>query len=212
MQRRKFVIGMGALASGAAAAVGTGAFSSVEADRTVSLNVASDENAYFGMEPTPDATFAQTSGGVVELNFDNTSDASGTGLNANADTGFGPELIYKNQGTKEILITMDVSEVDTALSGDGSLSFFLHSQDVGKNATLKQNSGPREGGNQGVILESGASVKVSGLFRNVSEDDIGEDIGDANITIYAVTDDSEKYPDAGPSTAGSHVPTISSDN
>jgi len=50
MQRRKFVIGLGALASGTAAAVGTGAFSSVNADRDFEFEVENDGDAYLRLD------------------------------------------------------------------------------------------------------------------------------------------------------------------
>ena len=53
MERRKFIIGAGALATGSAAAVGTGAFSSAQLDdRTVNVNVAGDANSFIQLNPT----------------------------------------------------------------------------------------------------------------------------------------------------------------
>lgn len=51
MDRRKFLIGMGALTAGGAAAIGTGAFSRVESQRMVSIEVAEDPDAYLGLSP-----------------------------------------------------------------------------------------------------------------------------------------------------------------
>ncbi len=46
MDRRKFVLSVGALAGGGSLALGTGAFSSVEAERDVGVTVADDASAY----------------------------------------------------------------------------------------------------------------------------------------------------------------------
>lgn len=51
MDRRKFVLSVGALAGGGSLALGTGAFSSVEAERDVGVTVADDASAYLGIQP-----------------------------------------------------------------------------------------------------------------------------------------------------------------
>ena len=200
MQRRKFIASIGSVAAGAAAVTGTSAFSSVEADRDVSVNVEGDSKAYLQIEPTSGATFAEDKdNGLIKFDFDSNSDASGNGLNANADTGFGPEFIITNEGTDSVLVTIDPTAVDNALEG-GTLSFFAFSQGQelgGKEATLKSTD-QNSPGRSGVILAPGQQVKISGLFRNISADDIDSDI-DESITIFAVSDDSEKFPNGGPS-------------
>lgn len=50
-KRRKFLAGLGALASGSAAAVGTGAFTSVEAERNIDIETAGDESALLQIMP-----------------------------------------------------------------------------------------------------------------------------------------------------------------
>ena len=49
MKRRNFILLLGGASSGAMS-VGTGAFSSVEAERGVAVNVVEDENAYLGLD------------------------------------------------------------------------------------------------------------------------------------------------------------------
>lgn len=67
MKRRSFAIGIGALSVGGAAAVGTGAFSSAEATRDVSVDVADDADAYLAMRSESD--YAVVEDGVLELDF-----------------------------------------------------------------------------------------------------------------------------------------------
>jgi hypothetical protein len=76
MERRKFLIGAGSLAAGAAAATGTGAFTSVSADRNMNASVAGDGRAYIQLSPggkSPDGEdngeYASISGGQLVLNF-----------------------------------------------------------------------------------------------------------------------------------------------
>ncbi|ELZ18300.1 hypothetical protein C478_01540 [Natrinema thermotolerans DSM 11552] len=56
MNRRNVLVGLGTIVAGGGAALGTGAFSSVQADRTVSVNTAGDDSAYLGI--SVDGTYA----------------------------------------------------------------------------------------------------------------------------------------------------------
>ncbi|WP_143421155.1 hypothetical protein [Halorubrum ezzemoulense] len=103
--RRKFLAGIGALASGSAAAVGTGAFSSTAANRTVSVSVAGDQSAYLGLEPG-DSPHAYTSGDELVLDFDG-SEVDGEGLNTNAYTKFNDLFTIRNNGGSTTAIWLD---------------------------------------------------------------------------------------------------------
>ena len=50
MNRRTFVLGLGTIATGSAAAVGSGAFTSVEADRNISVETADDSAAFLQLD------------------------------------------------------------------------------------------------------------------------------------------------------------------
>jgi len=62
MNRRNVLIGLGAVAAGGGAAIGTGAFSQVEASRTVSASTTGDGGAYVSFTNT-DGAYVDTSGG-----------------------------------------------------------------------------------------------------------------------------------------------------
>ena len=106
MQRRKFLVGMGSLTAGGAAAIGTGAFASVEATRTVNVNVAGDESAYLGLEDT--SPYADLSGKQLVLNFDDNG-SGGEGINADSVTTFDGVFQMVNNGPNELDITIDKS-------------------------------------------------------------------------------------------------------
>lgn len=111
MQRRKFVIGMGALASGAAAAVGTGAFTSVTASRDIDVAVADDANAYLKLEGKNSHYVVDDGNGgtlAIDMTGNNPTNAGGTGVNPNAVTEFGDLFEIANQGTQPV--TVDVSK------------------------------------------------------------------------------------------------------
>ena len=111
MERRKFVLSIGALAAGGSLTLSTGAFSSLEAERDVAVNVAADASAYLGIQPGdgPNGNYVDTTSSdalAINLTGDNNNIdnglAGGQGLNANAITGIKDIFQVKNQGTQEI--------------------------------------------------------------------------------------------------------------
>lgn len=66
MQRRKFVVGVGSLAAGSAAVLGTGAYEGayVNGDRSLTVGVVNDNQAYLKLKDTsPMASYESVSGG-----------------------------------------------------------------------------------------------------------------------------------------------------
>lgn len=106
MERRKFLVGLGSVATGGAATIGSGAFASVEATRTVGVNVAGDASAYLGLEP--DSPYAEFSGKQLVLDFSNNNNG-GNGINADSVTTFDGVFRMTNNGPNELDITLDKS-------------------------------------------------------------------------------------------------------
>jgi hypothetical protein len=114
MNRRKLLPTLDVAATGTSAAFGSGAFTSVSADRTVTVSVAGDEQAYPRLEPTsgPNGDYARTENGqlAVHLNREN-DDASKDSIGgASATTVASPqrttlthaarmEAAYRRMGT-----------------------------------------------------------------------------------------------------------------
>jgi len=119
MQRRKFVIGMGALASGAAAAVGTGAFSSVEANRDVSVELAGDADAYLALTAERDDIISDV-GDDETLDIDlgsQETDEGGTGFNDDAVTEIDGVFKIENQGTQDgVDLSLDEADVQDGVT------------------------------------------------------------------------------------------------
>lgn len=112
MNRRRFLAGVGGLAAAGGAALGTGAFTSVEAERSVSVTTADDDRAFLQLEPLVkdgidgDSTRRSSSDGEVVL-FDvpgvgdgENSDAQGVGLDSIYE--FHDLLMIVNQGTQPV--------------------------------------------------------------------------------------------------------------
>lgn len=109
MNRRQLLALIGSLSAGTAVVNGTGAFTSVEAERDVSVEVASDANAYLALSATgPNAPYTTVEDGQlgIDLTADNTSDISGgQGVNAEAITVFEDLFEIRNQGTQEATVS-----------------------------------------------------------------------------------------------------------
>ncbi|MDV7350872.1 DUF1102 domain-containing protein [Halorubrum distributum] len=155
MERRKFVVGLGALASGSAAAVGTGAFTSVTANRSVDVEVAGDASAYLGIEPvssSPNSDYVQVNSGEVSIDFSD-SNPNTSGTNATLGDGFNPDattvvndlLRVTNQGTQPVDFTISLN------LSTGSASVTLSTDELGGESDLVANS---------IEILPGESIKI----------------------------------------------------
>ena len=87
MERRKFVVGLGALAAGSSAAVGTGAFTAMEAGgRDADINIVNDENALLALQAGPTELVGQEDG---QLYIDLDLEDNGDGVNPNSTYAVG---------------------------------------------------------------------------------------------------------------------------
>jgi hypothetical protein len=115
MKRRKLLIGVGS-AAGVGGLVGSGAFTSVSANRSVTIETAGDENAFLGLEPSsgPNGEYAYIeSDGTLALDFSDT-DAGGQGVGVDSIYQFDDVFRVTNQGTQTVYVwaTIDFSGVD----------------------------------------------------------------------------------------------------
>jgi len=110
LTRRNALIGLGTVAAGAGVVGGSGAFTSVEANRSVSINTTGDGGAALGLVPagsndnstTPNAgDYVDNSGDTIEIDLTST-DEGATGLNRNAITVLENLVTVVNNGTQAI--------------------------------------------------------------------------------------------------------------
>jgi hypothetical protein len=106
MNRRQILASIGALGGGSAIVTGTGAFTSVEANRDVSVQVADDSSALLRMAAAGEGNdeYVTTDGGQlgIDLTSDNPTNEGGAGVNADATTVIADLFEIQNQGTQEI--------------------------------------------------------------------------------------------------------------
>jgi len=129
MNRRQLVAGLGAAVAGGGAALGTGAFTSVEADRTVGVNVATEDQAYLALDPNTgsDNEVFSTSPGSnneLEIDFNGPDDTIGDGVGQDSVYEFDSVFQIKNQGTQTVYVNISSLNLD---SGNISIEFYAGS-------------------------------------------------------------------------------------
>ncbi|MFC6758047.1 MULTISPECIES: hypothetical protein [Haloarcula] len=113
MKRRTFLLGTGITASTGVAVLGTGAFSGVEADRNVVVDVTGDAEAFVRLSPVSgpagNGDYAtETQHGELQLTIsENNESVDGGGLNAQATTVITDVFTVGNQGTEDIELRID---------------------------------------------------------------------------------------------------------
>ena len=125
MERRKFVVGLGALASGAAAATGTGAFTAAElSGRQANISVVNDTNGLVGLKADPDTELVRDNGGdndnelVIDFNPDS---GDGQGVNPNSKYQVGGLGGIGNLNEVPGNPTLDTTIEDLAIDTDSDI-------------------------------------------------------------------------------------------
>jgi len=113
MKRRQIILGLGASVTGGGLTLGTGAFTVVEADRSVAVEVADDTEAFLSLVPTTEYATLQDNGTfTLDLSSSNPTEAGGIGVNANANTIIRDAFEIENQGTQPIQVLFDGGDND----------------------------------------------------------------------------------------------------
>ncbi|WP_080509970.1 DUF1102 domain-containing protein [Halorubrum saccharovorum] len=200
--RRKFIAGLGALATGSAAAMGTGAFTSASATRAVNADIVADDNAYLGLtadldlgnqpnpEDTPDSDtdsprnnteYAVNSGsGKLRLVFNEESGAGGSGLGADSVYYFDNIFGIRNQSNGDQL-RIDID--DSGLDNSGAFQFYTLYQNgdpiAGRDSLATPGMNAGQGVNVGVKIQTPSTITEdweTGTINIIAEDYVeGED-------------------------------------
>jgi len=128
MQRRNLLIGMGSLAAGGAATIGTGAFTTAEASREVSVSITSDENSFMSFKTSSgeftNAQYAEVADGKLEFTLgseaisgsdqENRFGVTGEGLNPDSTYYIDDVFGCYNGGSDQIKFEIDWSGLDNS--------------------------------------------------------------------------------------------------
>jgi len=128
LTRRNTIIGLGTIAAGAGVISGTGAFDSVEANRSFEVSVSGDAGALLGLEATNGTIASTESGGaggndilIFELNDTDTGGESA--INENAITEFFDAFTVTNNGSQDVNLSIELPD---SVSG---ISFIIDHED-----------------------------------------------------------------------------------
>jgi hypothetical protein len=158
MRRRNLLAGLGGLTVASSLTLGTGAFTSVEASRSVSVAVADDADAFLRLAPCegPNGDYVTTDGGTVAIDVSSSNDALlGEGVNADARTVVDDVLAIENQGTQPVGVWLDPPTPVADANGDPAVEFY---RDGDASAGIA-------GEANAVCLDVGESVRVGFLAR-----------------------------------------------
>jgi len=186
---------MGSLAAGGAAAMGSGAFTSVQAERDITVETVGDASAYVGMAPAegPNGQYASTGeDGTVSLDFTSTDVADETGLNDEAKVNIEDVLNITNNGTQSAYVTVKIEDSDGNTGRDvASLSEFGISGD--DDYDFARAAGSYDGDQ----LPAGESAGMGFFFNFAGPDsnfgDIVNDIETITIIAAASKDELERF-------------------
>ncbi|QGX93653.1 DUF1102 domain-containing protein [Haloplanus rallus] len=126
MKRRQLLAGVGMAAAGSTV-FGTGAFTSTTAQRSVSVGVANEENAYLSLDDelpqgrTENASISediQSQGNELVLDFNGNNIGGGQGVGKDSIYEFDNIFVIENQGTQPIFVQIDNVDID----GNGAQS------------------------------------------------------------------------------------------
>jgi hypothetical protein len=185
MQRRKFIAGMGSLAAAGAATIGTGAFTSVQADRSLDVEVADDSNAFLALEAednSPNADdYVDDSGATISLDFSSTdSPGNGGGLNQDATTTIRDLIEVTNQGTQAVVVGVTNLPSSMSIYTDDSQLDYIQAQPYDSSSLNQDNYSPSSG-NLPVVGVGETMDDVGVIFR-----DPPSNLSDTSITFNAI--------------------------
>lgn len=188
MKRRKYILSLGATAAGASAIFGSNAFTSVEANRNVSVAVADDDEAFLKLTQRGSGERSETDGGPekIELQLPGDDEGDYPAGNPTDPEGLGTDSVYRfagdaahdeaglfgvhNQGTQPV----EVYSTQSVTSDIPSVTIF----DVETGDLLTESDrSPKLG--TGEKLLCGLKVDTHGVAAN-------NDSYDISLTINAV--------------------------
>lgn len=188
MKRRVLLAGLGTASIGVGAAFGSGAFTTIEADRTVELNVSNDSSAQIALKKG-------TGKGADRLIKDDTDGegdievikfAQGS-LNRQSKTIFNEALTIKNN-TDNLNVELYVSETaedsnenDLDISG-GPIDFQVSNDD----SSIVEDSNTNGPGTPNTSIDAKDSVNLD-IVINLREDDISDDDTGAEDKLKKIT-------------------------
>ena len=189
MKRRQIILGLGASATASGLAVGSGAFSSVEAERNIAVDIADDAQALLRLDPNdadyPNSAYATETDGIVEIDI--TEDGSGfdgEGISPFATTTIEEVFPIENQGTQEVQVSVESADLDGSDFED-QVDFFATPDPNDDDPGFEQVSLLDDSIDIGVGEAVAAGLEVDATGEDEELDDLEDLLEDLELTIIA---------------------------
>lgn len=202
VSRRNLLIALGGIAAGGGTLLGTGAFTSVQADRSITVETAGDADAFLALEPTsePNGEYAETTGDTLEVAIGE----DGPGVNLNAITHVDRVFRITNRGTQAVVLYFEETSSDNTSAVDvGTRTDQLRTDSVPEDgqptsngivdtrvADISDPSPPDSGagyGDIGVLLGVGDALDV-GFYIDTSDDNLNDGLSESAESDVAAGD------------------------
>ena len=191
MNRRTLITYTGVAVTGGSAVLATGAFTSVEANRDITVNVADDTDALLGLDPDSldNSAYATESDGVVgiDVSQDGDRDFDGEGVSPFALTTIEEVIEVTNQGTQDVAVFVESN--DPSLGElDGDFELFATDPDDGTDNRANLREGTDIDDLQVIGPGDSFALGFEVDARDKSDDELDEledDITDLEVTIIA---------------------------
>jgi hypothetical protein len=204
MQRRKYLAAIGSLAAGGAAAMGTGAFTSVSAERGLRVHTPTDSDALLGLAPedSPNAEYVDASKDALRIDFGGEgqiTDEGAYGVNNEAKTIVRRMFRVSNNGTQEVYVWAEGLPTGIRMfhDDDGGENYkqtgtgnnqgaFSDTSNLNPNDPADQNDPQNPGGYEAApLLKPGDTLNDVGIILDTHE--FSNLLDGVDVTIKAVT-------------------------
>jgi len=182
INRRSVLFGLGTIGAGVGGVFGSGAFSSVEATRSVKINTSGDSDALLSFEPNnPNnanknkiiSTETESGTSVIKIKQES--------LNEKATTTFKNALKITNDGNKNVGVSVNASETTYSNGTSDLVGDALDIQHTsGGNGSIVDGSSD---GDNAVNLDSSSSITLSIVVD--LQNNTGASIGDIDSIVFA---------------------------
>ena len=112
MRRRRFLASVGGLAAAGSAALGTGAFTSVEAERNISIGTSANAKAFVRLDPDnrnyTNSGYVTESDGIIQIDVTPRTEGDFDGAGVSPFISATPEEAFpvENQGTQDVEVSV----------------------------------------------------------------------------------------------------------
>lgn len=170
ISRRKTLIGLAAIFGGGGAISGTGAFSSVEADRTVSVNTSGDSSAALGLSGNDNSIV-----GTESLNGNDVLTIENTQINERSRTSFDNAFSVSNNSS---------DNVEFYVSSAGGIEVQDNSGNPVNVLDFEFDGSSIVGSGNAVSISTGSAVDVSVVIDITADGIDGSDLNNIDSVTF----------------------------